>query len=110
MHFSETYLWPLPEAYPALNTPSPTSFSPSAQATVPWTGFSLTIAVSWMLLLAFRAPTGEMEGSVELVSANTDQAAELKFFNGIYISTLGLPLAHWAWQASLLGEATPSTK
>lgn len=97
-----------PEAYPALNTPSPTSFSSKAQGTLPWTGFSLTFAVSWMLLLAFSKPS--TEASPEQVTAKTDLATEIELLNGLYASTLGLPLARWPWQAALLGRAATTTK
>lgn len=53
---SESSLWAL-QASSTVNTPSYTPYSPLSRTDVPWTGLSLTLAVSWMLLLAFGYPS-----------------------------------------------------
>ena len=100
----------LTQAYPALNTPSPTSFSPTGQTKAPLTGFSLTLAVSWMLLLAFNAPSGVADDSVEKETARTDQAAETEVFAGLYSSSLEGPLMRWSWQTELLAKVSTTNE
>ena len=89
-----------------MNTPSTTSFSATDQTGVPWTGFSLTLAVSWMLLLAFSAPRLPADGSMEQEAASAPHAAELRVLTGLNSASLEPTLERWNWQTGLLAKAS----
>jgi len=99
-----------PLADPALSTPSPTSFSSAEQTKLPWTGFSLTLAVSWMLLLSFSAPSEDAVELEDQETAKTDQPADFGSFAGLYTSAIELPLERWTWQAELLASTSAVSK
>ena len=80
------------------------------QPRVPWTGFSLTLAVSWMLLLAFSTPSGVANGSVEEEAARADQAAETEALTSLYSSSLEGPLERWNWQTELLAKVSTTNE
>jgi hypothetical protein len=110
VNFSETSIWASLRLYPALNTPSQTSFSPTGQIRVPWTGFSLTLAVSWMLLLAFSAPSGVAEDSVEEEAARAERAAGTEVPAVLYSSSLEGPPDLWSWQTELLAKVSTTNE
>lgn len=110
MNFSETYIWVSIRPYPALNITSPTSFSPPGQSKTPWTGFSLTLAVSWMLLLAFSDPSRVADDSVDKEAARADQAAETEVFVGLFSSSLEGPVERWNWQTEFLAKVSTTNE
>ncbi len=92
---SETYLGlPLGPKF-TVNTPSsPTLYSSTRQLEVPWTGFSLTLAVSLMLFLAFgtSAPTSpepqEPQDLQEPQAARGYTSFEASLLTGLRIAVL----------------------
>lgn len=89
---SETYLGlPLGPKL-TVNTPSsPTLYGSTRQLEVPWTGFSLTLAVSLMLFLAFgtSAPTSpEPQDLQEPQAARGYTTFEARLLTGLRIAVL----------------------
>ena len=68
-----------------MNTPSYSPYGPVSRTDVPWTGLSLTLAISWMLLLAFRGPSSSSPEILVPQTTRIHKALEVSLLTSLRI-------------------------
>lgn len=85
-----------------MRTYSPTPFSPKRPPEAPWTNISLSLAVSWMLLLAFGPKAPSSREVSELGHSQLNGTVEVGLMAGMYIAAHHVLDKNSRWQAGAL--------